>query len=115
MRPGWSSDLYSAGGLSGGRGSARPRRVRRFSRHEPVAAAVPRDAQAEFLQILVDAQPHYRVRDLRTRFDLPPLAIFAQTPFPIGHDLNSSRDWRHVAANSREGSDPALPRHPEFS
>jgi hypothetical protein len=71
----------SACWLCRGRGGARTFGVRRSAFHEPIATAVARNSQKELLQGFVDAQTHGGIRDLGSRLNLPPLAIFAFTPF----------------------------------
>src|SRR5579859_5693422 len=61
--------------------AARSLRSSRLSFHEAIAPAISRNAQEKWLQFFVDTQAHGSVFSLSFRFDLPPLAIFAQTPW----------------------------------
>ena len=50
-----------------------------------VAAAVARDAQPEWLELLLNTQSHCGVRRGRARLDLPPFAVVARSPLRLCH------------------------------
>src|SRR5450631_424466 len=73
--------------LGAGRRFARSLGPGRLAGHEAIATAVAGDTQQECLQLLIDAQSHRQVLHGCLRFDLPPFAVLAQSPFAVRHSL----------------------------
>ncbi len=81
----------------GWRSGTRTFGVCRFSRHEPTAAAVPRDPQSKFLQVLVNTESHRRICHLGARLDLPPFTVLTEAPIGFSHDSLLARSEDEVA------------------
>src|SRR5439155_20854946 len=69
-------------------------------------AAIAGHTQLKALQVLVDAQPHCVVGDARLRLDLPPFAVFAQTPFGFCHWCTSPRWYGPIWESCKSSAAP---------
>jgi hypothetical protein len=98
--------LMSVSRLRGRRGRTRPGSMGRLARRKMIAPTIARDAQTERLEGFLGAEAHGGVRTTSLWINLPPLAIFAQTPVRCGHrDSPPSRTAR-LNTPRMEGTSP---------